>query len=88
VETDRTRVDFYFDPVCPYAWIGSRWLAEVEAHRPLDLRLHVMSLSMLNEERGAPLRWGAAADRSPGLLRAEADQDGSAGVWLTAHERR
>jgi 2-hydroxychromene-2-carboxylate isomerase len=47
----RATANFWFDPLCPWAWIASRWMLEVQDVRPVDVSWHIMSLAELNSGR-------------------------------------
>lgn len=56
-ETTAT-ADFFFDPLCPWAWMTSRWMTEVEKVRDVQARWRVMSLAVLNDRETTDPSWG------------------------------
>jgi len=44
-------IEFFFDPVCPWAWITSRWVEEIRRQRPMDVDWKFIALRIVNEKR-------------------------------------
>ncbi len=66
---ERTPVDFWFDPLCPWAWLTSRWLLEAAKVRPIAPSFHVMSLAYLNQGRDLPEDYRAMLETAWGPVR-------------------
>ncbi|HSU35395.1 MAG TPA: disulfide bond formation protein DsbA [Propionibacteriaceae bacterium] len=61
---ESSTVDLWFDPRCPWAWLASRWMLEVETVRPVKTFFHVMSLAVLNETKDISEDYRRSLDQS------------------------
>lgn len=86
-------VELFFDPICPWAWITSRWVVEVARLRDLDVRWRFICLSLVNKDKdyatefppGYPVFHGRGQEalRIAAAVRA-AHGDEGVGSWYTA----
>ena len=63
------KADLWFDPMCPWAWLTSRWMLEVQQIRDVEVQWHVMSLAVLNENKEIPPQYAEAMAAAWGPVR-------------------
>ena len=62
-------LNFYFDPVCPFAWMTSKWVRMVAQQRAYRVDWRFISLRMINADidYDAHFRPGYQAGHTAGL---------------------
>lgn len=85
------RIRFHFDPQCPWAWQGSKWIREVEKVRDVEVEWRLFSLSLINEGKDDPLadvhQKGTPALRTLALIRETGGNDAVGAVYKAIGER-
>src|SRR4051794_27882346 len=65
----RARVDFWFNPLCPSAWLTSPSVLEAAKVPDIDLHWHARSLAELNRGGDLPEDYQRTMDQARGLVR-------------------
>lgn len=51
------KAEFWFDPLCPWAWMTSRWILEVEKVRDIEVTWNLFNLAYLNRDKDVPAEY-------------------------------